>query len=72
MRRRAPAYPRRMKPPPPLTVVPVVDQAPRPECIAVAGEMPKLDPRPMPRMALGTRAQPYRMPLWKLFEKLGD
>jgi hypothetical protein len=61
-----------MKPPPPLAAVPLVDQAPRPECIAAPGEMPKLDPRPMPRLPLGTRARPYRMPLWRLFEKLGD
>jgi hypothetical protein len=61
-----------MKPPSPLVVVPVVDQAPRPECIEVAGEMPMLAPRAMPRLALGTRAHPYRMPLWRLFEKLGD
>jgi hypothetical protein len=58
-----------MKPPAPLTVVPLVDQVKRPECIETAGEMPKLDPRPMPRLPLVGR---YRMPLWRLFEKLGD
>jgi hypothetical protein len=54
---------------PPLTVVPLVDQVKRPECIETAGEMPKLDPRPMPRLP---RAGRYHMPLWRLFEKLGD
>ena len=56
---------------PPLTVIPLVDQIQRPECIETAGEMPKLNPRPMPRLARGAAAR-YRMPLWRLFEKLGD
>ena len=53
-----------MKPLPPLA-----DQAPRPECIAVPGELPKLDPRPMPSLP---RAWRYRMSLWRLFDKPGD
>jgi hypothetical protein len=61
-----------MKPPASLTAVPLVDQAPRPECIAVPGEMPKLEPRPMPRLPPASGAPRYRMPLWRLFEKLGD
>ena len=56
---------------PPLTVIPLVDQIERPECVEIAGEMPKLDPRPMPRLAR-RRAAAYRMPMWRLFDKLGD
>jgi hypothetical protein len=56
---------------PPLTAIPLVDQVQRPECIETAGEMPKLAPRPMPRIARGAAAC-HRMPLWRVFEKLGD
>ena len=60
-----------MKPPPSLTVVPLVDQAPRPECIAVPGATPKLEPRPMPRLAKPAGAPCARMPLWRVYQKLG-
>jgi len=55
-----------------LAAVPLIDQVKRPECIEAAGEMPKLDPRPMPRLPRSSHAHRYRMPLWRLFEKLGD
>jgi len=55
---------------PPLNAVTLVDQVQRPKCIETAGEMPKLDPRPMPLLALGAAAL-CRMPLWRPFEKLG-
>jgi hypothetical protein len=57
---------------PPLAAVPLVDQVLRPECIEAAGQMPQLDPRPMPRLPRSSAARCYRMPLWRLFEKLGD
>jgi len=60
-----------MKPPPSLTVVRLVDQAPRPDCVAVPGEMPKLEPRAMPRLATPSGAQCDRMPLWRVYQKLG-
>ena len=49
-----------------------------PECITTPAEMPKLKPRRMPELPLACPApaegavQRYRMPLWRLFEKLGD
>ena len=61
-----------MEPTPSLTAVPLVDQAPRPECVAVPGEMPKLEPRPMPRLAKPSGAQCNRMPLWRVYQKLGE
>jgi len=64
-------YHRPMKPPPPLAAVRLVDQVPRPECIAVPGEMPKLEPRPMPQLAEPSGVQCHRMPLWRVYEKLG-
>jgi len=56
---------------PPIAAIPLVDQIQRPECIETAGEMPKLNPRPMPRLVRGAAAR-HRMPLWRLFAKLGD
>jgi hypothetical protein len=56
---------------PPLSLIALVDQIQRPECIQTAGEMPKLDPRPMPRLARGASAR-CRTPLWRPFDKLGD
>ena len=52
---------------------------PRPECIDSPAGPPRLDPRPMPALRIACRpvprqgaAQRYHMPLWRLFEKLGD
>jgi hypothetical protein len=47
------------------------------ECVEGPAEMPVLAPRPMPDLRLACPAKPgasqrYRMPLWRLFEKLGD
>ena len=48
------------------------------ECITEPAPMPRLEPRPMPALPLACpapragAAQRYRMPLWRLFEKLGE
>lgn len=47
------------------------------ECVYGPAETPVLAPRAMPELRLACPAKPgaaqrYRMPLWRLFEKLGD
>ena len=47
------------------------------ECVEGPAEMPLLAPRFMPPLRLACPSKPgaaqrYRMPLWRLFEKLGD
>jgi hypothetical protein len=55
-----------------------MDPTPRSfECVEGPAEMPVLAPRRMPDLRLACPATPggkqrYRMPLWRLFEKLGD
>jgi len=57
---------------PPFRIVRPVDQLERPECIEAAGEMPLLDPRPMPQLPARADATCNRKPLWRLYEKLGS
>jgi hypothetical protein len=48
------------------------------DCVDVPATAPRLEPRRMPALQLACpaprkgAAQRYRMPLWRLFEKLGD
>ena len=57
---------------PTLTAVALVDQVRRPECIETPGEMPKLEPRPMPHLPRSSASCGSRMPLWRPWDKLGD
>ena len=65
-------------PPPFLTSIRLVDQVVQMICHDLPGEIPQLDPRPMPRLIPApptlalTAAQILRMPLWRVAEKLAD